>query len=271
MTDKTNVKQKTHDHYIESGQHLVSHDITYANITKWLKQGWQDITKAPIASLFYGVMVAIFVIAIIIVFRTQLWLIFIIATAFLLLTPFLAVGLYAIAHQLEQGKKPDLIKSMLAWKDNTTEFALYLIALIVIIGIWSVITPLLAAIMQSDALLIIDTDDGPLSFLMTAAGINFLVFLAIITAVMGAFIFAISVVTIPILFKNYQIGAIGSMVLSFQVVMENKKVMAVWGIVVGGLILFGLLTLGLAFIIIMPLLGYASWHAANDLVTLEES
>lgn len=77
--------------------------------------------------------------------------------------------------------------------------------------------------------------------------------------------------TIPLLLRDKNIGAIQAMILSFQIVMENKKVMTAWALTIGVMLLIGIATLGLGMLIVMPLLGYASWHAFNDLVEIEKS
>jgi Predicted integral membrane protein len=61
------------------------------------------------------------------------------------------------------------------------------------------------------------------------------------------------------------------MILSFKVVMENKLVMFVWALTIGAFLTLGLVTLGFAMILIMPLLGYASWHAFNQLIEFDNA
>ncbi len=258
-----------HDHYTPSGEHLVSHDVTYSNIGTWLKKGWMDIAHAPV-SLFYGLVMMLFVLLTVLFFREQPILVFTIATSFVMATPFLATGLYDIARQLKQGKKPDLIASLFAWQRNVTEFALYALVVGVVIAIWARITPLIGAIVQSQSLLIVDPSQGAMAFLMTGAGFEFLIAFFAIGALVAAFVFVISVVTIPLLFKDDKIGVISSMILSYQVVMENKKVMALWAFTVGTMLMVGLLTMGVALAVIMPLLGFASWHAFEDLISFEK-
>lgn len=260
----------THDHYTESGEHLISTEATFSDVGSWLKRGWMDIAHAPLVSLFYGLVMTLFVMTVYLFFQENPILMFTVATSFVMIAPFLATGLYFIAQQLEKGEAPDLVHSLTAWRQNVTEFALFAVALGVIIAIWSRITPLIAGIVKAQSLLIVDPDMGVMGFLTSDAGMQFLIAFMIIGAVVAAFAFAISVVTIPLLLRDQNIGVVSSMIISWKVVMENKAVMALWALTIGVLLAVGLLTLGLAMVVVMPLLGYASWHAFTDLVQIEE-
>ena len=140
----------------------------------------------------------------------------------------------------------------------------------VIIAIWGRIVPLIAAVVASDNLLIVDPNAGLEGFLFSSTGIEFLIAFFIASSVVALFVFTISVVTIPMMLRDQSVGAISAMVLSYQVVMENKATMAAWALTIGVLLSIGILSFGLGMLIVMPLLGYASWHAFNDLVEIEE-
>jgi uncharacterized membrane protein len=256
-----------HDHYTESGEHLVSHEIKLANIGRWLQKGWKDMADAPFASLAYGLLMASFTSLVLATMATEsnpMW-VFILATSVIMGSPFLATGLYHIARQVEEGKEPRFGESMFVWKDNISEFAFFGVILGSIVAIWSVIAPLIVAIIKSQGLHIVNPDAGFYS-MMTS---DFWIVFSIAAAVLGALVFCISVVTIPLLLKDKNIGVIEAMIISWQVSMENKGVMFAWGLIILVLLAAGVFTLGFFMILIMPLLGYASWHAFRDLVDIE--
>ena len=259
-----------HDHYLENGEHLISHDAKVSDIGVWLKKAWDDIPNAPRESTFYGLIMWLAVFSVFMVSQQPIML-FKLATFFVMLSPFLATGLYYIAQQLEMGKHPKFLQSMLAWRSNATEIALFALVLGVVIAAWSLVTPLIAAMSQANSLLIVNPDEGLIGFLKSDAGANFLVFFMIGAIIVSAFVFSISVITLPLLLKDPNIGVISAMILSFQVVMENKTVMMVWALTIGVLLTIGLVTLGFAMLIIMPLLGYASWHAFNQLIEFDNA
>jgi uncharacterized membrane protein len=256
-----------HDHYTESGEHLVSHEVKLSNIGRWLQKGWKDMADAPFASLAYGLLMASFTSLVLATMATEsnpMW-VFILATSVIMGSPFLATGLYHIAHQVEEGKEPSFAESAFIWKDNLSEFAFFGVILGSIVAIWSVIAPLIVAIIKSQGLHIVDPDAGFYS-MMTS---DFWIVFSIAAAVLGALVFCISVVTIPLLLKDKNIGVIEAMMISWQVSMENKSVMFFWGLIIVTLLAVGVFSLGFFMVLIMPLLGYASWHAFRDLVDIE--
>lgn len=264
------VTPETHDHYTESGEHIISKDVGVSRIGVWLRKGWMDMAHAPLASFFYGAVMALSVLLVYAAFSNQPVMMFQVATFFVILSPFLAIGLYAISCQLSRGDKPDLFRSLFAWKRNPTDFALFALALGVIIAIWARIVPLIVSFIGSNGLLIVNPDVGVMSFIGSDMGATFMAYFLISASVVAAFVFAISVVTIPLLLRDTKAGLISSMVLSFKVVMENKLVMALWALTIGALVTLGIVTFGLAMLVVMPLLGYASWHAFNDLIEVDD-
>lgn len=260
-----------HDHYTDNGEHIVSKDAQLSDIGRWLSRGWQDLLQAPGASAFYGLIMAAAVMLVYAAYQAQPVMIFKTATFFVMLSPFLATGLYALSQQIQNGQSPKLLESMMAWRHNTTNFALFALSLGVIIAIWGRIVPMIAAIAQSDQLLIVNPEAGVLGFLGSQAGIDFVSYFMVLGALAAAFVFTISVVTIPLMLKDPKVGVISAMVLSYQVTMENKTVMTAWALTVGALVTLGLLTVGILMVVIMPLLGYASWHAFNDLIEVKNT
>ena len=266
----SNVTSTTHDHFTESGEHIISKDVSVSHIGIWLKKGWMDMAHAPMASFFYGAVMALSVMLVYAAFSNQPVVMFQIATFFVILSPFLAIGLYAISCQLSRNMKPDLFRSLFAWKRNPTDFALFALVLGVIVAIWARIVPLIVSFVGSNGLLIVDPDAGVMSFVGSDLGMTFMSYFLVSASVVAAFVFAISVVTIPLLLRDNKAGLISSMVLSFQVVMENKAVMSIWALIIGALVTLGIVTLGVAMLVVMPLLGYASWHAFNDLIEVDD-
>ncbi len=255
-----------HVHDTTDGIHLISKEVPVSRTLHWLKQGWIDIAHAPMASLFYGVATMLFVMLSLVAVRDLPFLMMAIGTSFVMIAPFLATGLYDIAYRLERGDPPSLAHSLASWRDNVGNFGLYVASLGVIISAWTIITPLMAALFKSQSLLIVDPDAGFVSFLTTDAGINFLIAFTLLGAVLAAFVFAISVVSIPLLIDKHKLDAVNAMIISYQVTMENKGVMVVWALMIGALVSLGIATLGVLMVIIMPLLSYASWHAYRDLI-----
>jgi len=81
----------------------------------------------------------------------------------------------------------------------------------------------------------------------------------LIGAVIAAFVFSITVVSFPLLLDR-DLDFVTAMTTSLRAVRDNPRTMALWAICIGLLLLISLLTLLAGLVIILPILGHASWH-----------
>jgi len=70
---------------------------------------------------------------------------------------------------------------------------------------------------------------------------------------------AISVVSFPMLVDR-PVGWKRAMMTSFRVAYENPFTIAVWGLIVVGLLVLGSLPALVGLAVVLPVLGYATWH-----------
>ena len=84
-------------------------------------------------------------------------------------------------------------------------------------------------------------------------------------SVLAAPIFASSVVAMPLLLDR-RIGVQQAVLTSWLVVVENPIAMAWWAGLILLFTLLGLASLLIGLVVVMPMLGHASWHAYRDLV-----
>jgi uncharacterized membrane protein len=78
-------------------------------------------------------------------------------------------------------------------------------------------------------------------------------------------VLAISVVSFPLLLDR-EVGLVKAVSTSVRAVMMNPLPMAVWGMIVAGLLVLGSLPLLLGLIIVMPVLGHGTWHLYRKVV-----
>jgi uncharacterized membrane protein len=78
-------------------------------------------------------------------------------------------------------------------------------------------------------------------------------------------VLAISVVSFPLLLDR-DIGLGTAIGTSFRAVLENPGTMAVWGLIVAGALIVGSIPLFLGLVIVMPILGHATWHLYRAVV-----
>lgn len=229
----------------------------------WLAAGWRDLRANPIASLAYGLLFAIAGDLItIFAWRNGHW--FIVATSgFFLIAPLLAGGLYEISRRLEAGQSSTFFVSLAGGRRNSVELA-KLGLLLGVIGIaWERISTMLFAFLAPNiapdllALLAevhLSTDHRDLLLIWILTG-----------GTLALMVFAITVVSVPLLLDR-KTDFITAMRTSLRTVDANVLVMILWGAIVVTLTAIGFLTLFFGLIVLMPLIGHASWHAYRDLV-----
>ena len=215
----------------------------------WLALGFKDMVNAPILSLVYGVVFSIIPVAILyFVYKSGTHLVILPASvAFALIGPAFAVGLYDIAWEMEKKHKPTLshsLKSMLRNPVGEWGFAILLMVLMIV---WMRLAALVHALYPSHA--------NPTLEELSA----FLTLGSFIGALMLASVFSISAFT-PQIMMERRVDIMTAVVSSIHAVKENAGAMVIWAFCIMALVALGFVTGATGFIIIMPLLSYASWH-----------
>jgi uncharacterized membrane protein len=84
------------------------------------------------------------------------------------------------------------------------------------------------------------------------------------------FLFALGVLTISVisfpLLLDRDVGAVEAVLTSVRVVARNPLMMAIWGLIVAGLLLIGSLPLFFGLAVVVPVLGHATWHLYRKVV-----
>jgi uncharacterized membrane protein len=239
----------------------------------WLKLGWRDMVRAGWVSVAHGLALAGVGAAIITVAQHRFWLLAGALSGFLVIAPVLATSLYALSRAMEKGEAPSavvVLKTWLNWQNshfnrwgNEYWCMVQFGCLLALAAAGWVLTS--AALITLLAPVPIQT---PLDFVhhvvLAKKGWLFELWLAL-GGVLAAPIFASSVVSMPLLLDR-RVTLLQAVLTSWRTVLLNPAPMALWAASISGLTLFGLGTLLLGLIPVMPLLGHASWHAYRDLV-----
>ena len=75
----------------------------------------------------------------------------------------------------------------------------------------------------------------------------------------AAAVLATSVVSFPLLIDR-RVGVALAIVTSVRVAQRNPMIIAIWGLIVAALLAIGILPFLLGLVIVLPILGHATWH-----------
>ena len=237
----------------------------------WLAKGWSDMRQAPAISLTYGLVFSIlgFIIFGGLWMLELAYLVLPLAAGFMLMGPFIAVGLYEISRRREAGEPTGVGAAVRALQRNTSQIVLMGIALMIFLLAWIRIATLIFALFFSH------TPPGLDNFVaevfLSAESIPFVLTGIISGGIIAAAAFAISAVSIPMLLDRPDVNVAVAIVTSINAVRINVVPMIVWAALI---VLFtgaGLVTAFLGLIVAFPLIGHATWHAYKDTIAFADT
>ncbi|MCA3239838.1 MAG: DUF2189 domain-containing protein [Rubrivivax sp.] len=228
---------------------------------RWLRAGWRDFQRAPLIGLFYGACFMVMGWALMKVFEHAPAYTLALSAGFLLMGPFLCLGLYRTSQRLERGETPDFGDSLLAWDTRTDQLAIFGFVLLVLEMLWGRATLVVFAV-SFDGM---PDFKGSLLALLEPENIGFITAWAGVGAVFAGLIYAISVVSIPMILHR-QTDAITAGLTSLRLVLTQTAVMLWWGALIAVLVLLAMLPWFAGLLVVGPVLGHASWHAYRDAV-----
>lgn len=232
---------------------------------EWLAKGWNDLQRAPRFSLAYG---AFFALVSVLLTLGLMWegLFFIVpplVAGFFLVAPLLGIGLYQISENLAAGREVQFCQALEAWKRNDVQLAAFAVVLVLVMLAWMLTALVVFALFYANP---VPTWDRFFAEVFLSGENNgFLAAGILAGAVIAAFTFAISAVTVPMLMDR-GVDVMTAMRTSVQAVKQNWQPMALWAALIVMLVGLGIATYYAGLIVAMPLVGHATWHAYRDLV-----
>ena len=223
---------------------------------RWLALGWRDFIRCPGLGLFYGACFMVMGWALMKVYERAPAYVLALSAGFLLMGPFLCLGLYQASRRLERGERPDFGDSLLAWDTRSGTLAVFGFVLLVLEMLWGRAAMVVFAV-SFDGM---PDLKGSLLALLDPENLGFIVAWVGIGALFAGLIFAVSVVSMPLILDR-PVDAISAGLTSIRLVLAEPAVMLLWGATITLLVVLAMLPWFAGLLVVGPVLGHASWHA----------
>lgn len=235
--------------------------IERADIAEALRLGIEDFRAAPSCGLAIGAAVGLIGLAIV-ASATWLhvsWLIYPFAIGFPLVGPFLAVGLYEVSRRRERGEVATWGQVWPAiWAQRGRELSWMAFVMLFVFWVWMYQIRLLIAIFLGSKSF--STLDKFMTVVTTTPeGWMFLAVGHVVGAALSLVLFSITVISIPLLLER-DVDFVTALITSVQAVFLNPPVMLGWGLIVTLLVVIGSLPFFAGLVLVIPILGHATWH-----------
>lgn len=234
----------------------------------WIRKGWADLWAAPRQSLTYGSIVVglSLALAYVTIELGGYWQLLSLVSGFILISPVLAVGTYAISSQIERGEKPSLRRCLREEQRAFGNLMVFALMLMVVFLVW--------ARAGSAIHIFFPMTERP-------GWRDYLTFFGIGSAVGSIFalmVFSAAAFSLPMMVDR-RVDTVTAVITSVNAVLRNKAAMAVWAACIvlavapGFALLFigrergaGLAWIMVALGITLPLIGHATWHGYREAV-----
>ena len=239
-------------------------DLPVSTPLTWVKRGWGDFICCPKAGLFYGLCFFLMGHALWAVFNSAPAYVLALSAGFLLMGPFLCLGLYHASREIEMGRRPSLRESLLAWRPTKGAMGIFAGVLLILEMIWGRASLIVFAVTFNG----MPSAENTLSQLISWDNLGFLVTYTVVGAFFAGLIFITSAISIPMILDR-QVDAVSAGLTSMRACFQNPGAMLVWGALITALIGLAMLPYFLGLLIVGPVIGHATWHAYRAIVPLD--
>lgn len=240
--------------------------IEVADLSAAMRAGWDDLRACPTYGLTIGIGCALagLVLVWLCIGSGRLALAFPLVAGFALFSPFLAVTLYEVSRLRERGEEVSRAALRAATRRASARDVIALgFVLGFILFVWLRIALIIYALFFGLA---------PVNFtamlteiFSTGRGFTFFLIGNGVGALFALLTFSITVVSFPLLIDR-DAHVVPSILTSLEAVRRNWRLMLGWAAFIGFAMAVATLPAFLGLVIVMPVLGHATWHLYRKLV-----
>lgn len=232
--------------------------LRFRDVWNCLSLGFMDFRAAPLFGLFFS---AVYVLG----GFLMLWLgaghvTWVLATSlgFPLYAPFAAVGLYEVSRRMEAGAPLNWQAVLgVVWRERGREIPWMGAIIVIYFLFWTFLAHMIFALFMGLAPMrnVFDSYEVFLS----ANGVTMIAVELGVGAALAFLLFSLTVVNLPLLLDR-EVDFVSAMLLSLRAVRENFAVMLLWAVIIAVMSVLALIPLFLGLVVVLPVLGHASWH-----------
>lgn len=238
-------------------------EVDAARPFHWLQLGWNDLREHASASIPYGIFFAVLGYVILAFAAPRPYLVTASLSGFFLLGPLLAAGLYEISRRSAAGETASLrdsLRGIVSSYESLLSIGVFLA--IVMLG-WERVSAVLFALLFTGE--IAELSSFARTVLFSGDHLGFAVVYMLAGLLFAAMVFCATVIAVPMLMER-DTDMVTAMMTSLRAVSLNPRAMLLWAVLIVTVIGVGFATLMVGLVLLLPLLGHASWHAYRDLV-----
>lgn len=247
----------------------IANRIDVDDVKAAIAEGWADFKRAPAFGLVFSLFYVLggFLIMVQAAVLELGWVPVLFVCGFPLLGPFIAVGLYEVSRRMEAGEPLDWGPIIgVAYNQRDGGIPAFAVVAILLFLFWLYLAHLVFALFFG--LSAMTNISSGLDIFLSFRGFLMLVIGTATGAALSLFIFAISVLGLPLLLER-EIDLVSASVFSAKTVASQPRPFLIFGLIVAAGVFAAMIPFFLGLFIVMPVLGHATWRLYRKAVRFE--